>query len=236
MRIAESNTLSIGDLQFAMRRSPQRKSMSIVIERDGTLLLLAPAAASDQQLVKFVREKRMWIYRKLSARDLMARPTNRKEFVTGEGFSYLGRAYRLHLVERQDRPLKLWHGRFLLERSAQPSARDHFIGWYCDHGKIWLKDRVGYWANRMAMQPGPLHVRDLGTRWGSCGRSNRLNFNWALMTLPRHAIDYVIVHELAHIEAPAHDGKFWRVVERTMPDYQSHKTWLAENGGDVAFL
>ena len=87
------------------------------------------------------------------------------------------------------------------------------------------------WADRMALQPGILHVRDLGARWGSCGKGHRLNFHWALMTLPRHAIDYVVVHELAHIEAPGHDQKFWRAIERTMPDYRQRKEWLDQTGG-----
>ncbi len=95
MTKTQPSTVSIGDLQFAMRRSAQRKTISIVIERDGTLSLLAPAAANERQIAQFVREKRMWIFRKLSERELLARQTDRKEFVTGEGFSYLGRTYRL---------------------------------------------------------------------------------------------------------------------------------------------
>lgn len=228
--------LTIGDLQFAMRRSAQRRTISIVIERDGTLSLLAPAATTEQQLAKFVREKRMWIYRKLSERDVLARPTNPKEFVTGEGFSYLGRSYRLRLVQQQDLPLKLLNGRFLLQRSAQPRARDHFVDWYCRHGRSWLGKRVGYWSERMAVNPGSVHVRDLGARWGSCGAANRLNFHWVLMTLPRHAIDYVVVHELAHIEVPTHDRSFWRAIERTLPDYRQRKAWLDLSGGQFAAL
>lgn len=234
--MAEPNMLSIGDLHFALRRSTQRKAMSIVIERDGTLSLLAPATSSEQQLANFVREKRMWIYRKLSERDLLAPQTDRKEFVTGEGFSYLGRTYRLRLVGHQDRPLKLLNGRFLLARAAQSEARNHFIRWYQDHGSVWLVERVRYWANRMALQPGTLHVRDLGARWGSCGKGRRLNFHWALMTLPRHVIDYIVVHELAHIEAPGHDQIFWRAIERTMPDYRQRKEWLDQTGGQFTEL
>lgn len=210
--------------------------MSIVIERDGTLSLLAPAVASEQQLVRLVCEKRMWIYRKLSARDLLARKTNRKEFVSSEGFSYLGRSYRLRLVEQQERPLKFLNGQFLLARAARPEARDHFIRWYQGRGSVWLVDRVRYWADRMAVHPGPLHVRDLGARWGSCGKGHRLNFHWALMTLPRATIDYVVVHELAHIKVPGHDQKFWRVVERTMPDYLQRKEWLDQTGGQFTVL
>ena len=138
---------------------------------------------------------------------------------------------RIRLIEQQDRPLKLLNGRFLLTRTAHPQARQHFVRWYQDHGSVWLADRVCYWADRMALQPGTLNVRDLGARWGSCGKGHRLNFHWALMTLPRQAIDYVVVHELAHIEAPAHDQKFWRAIERTMPDYRQRKEWLNQTGG-----
>jgi predicted metal-dependent hydrolase len=226
----------VGDLRVAVRPSAKRRSTEIVIERDGSLSLLAPVAANEQQLAKFVRDKRMWIYRKLSERQLLARHTAGKEFVTGEGFAYLGRNYRLRMVECQDRPLKLLNGRFLLMRSAQFKGRDHFIRWYEDHGRIWLRERVDIWANRMAVVPGAVNVRNLGSRWGSCGKGNRLNFHWALMTLPRNVIDYIIVHELAHIEAPAHDQKFWRTVERAMPDYRQRKSWLDQFGGQFADL
>jgi predicted metal-dependent hydrolase len=236
MKTAELSSFSIGDLQFAMRRSSQRKSMSIVIERDGTLSLLVPAAANDQQLSKFVREKRMWIYRKLSERDLLARQTVGKEFVTGEGFSYLGRTYRLLLVDQQDRPLKLVAGRFHLRRSDQCRARAHFISWYTEHAEPWLLSRVTHWANRMSIAPGPVVIQDLGNRWGSCGKRNRLNFHWVVMTLPVHAVDYLIVHELTHIVVPSHNKQFWQRLARTMSDFECRKAWLASNGARFSSL
>jgi predicted metal-dependent hydrolase len=226
---------TVEELQFAIRRS-RRRSIELIIERDGSITVRAPKFATASDVSKFVREKRMWVYGKLAEREMLGRQTARKEFVTGEGFSYLGRTYRLRLVDRQDRPLKLLNGRFLLARTAQPEARNHFIRWYQDHSAAWLAERAKYWAERMALRPGSLHVRDLGSRWGSCGKGDRLNFHWALMTLPRNAIDYIIVHELAHIQAPAHNKKFWSTVERTMPDYKQRKSWIDQHGGLFANL
>lgn len=224
------------ELKFSIRRSAKRKTIELVVERDGSLAILAPINAPNVELAKFVRDKRMWIYRKFAERDMLSRPRCSKEFVTGESFSYLGRKYRLQHVDFQDRALKLLNGRFRLRRSDTDEARSHFIVWYCHHGRSWLTQRVSRWSRRMAVEPSGIVVRELGKRWGSCGKSNKINFHWAVMTLPVHAVDYLIVHELSHIKFPSHDRRFWQCVARTMPDYEQHKTWLDERGGQFASL
>ena len=89
---------------------------------------------------------------------------------------------------------------------------------------------VGERAQRMGLQPGVLDVRDLGYRWGSLGKNGRLNIHWAAMQLPVSLLDYVIVHELAHIGRPRHTLAFWAAVERAMPGYEHRKTRLATAG------
>jgi predicted metal-dependent hydrolase len=74
-------------------------------------------------------------------------------------------------------------------------------------------------------------VRDLGFRWGSCGKSGTVNFHWATILLPVSLVDYVVVHELAHLMEPNHTPAFWRRVSRALPEYEQRKTWLAEHGG-----
>lgn len=86
--------------------------------------------------------------------------------------------------------------------------------WYRQRGTIWLPRRIRPWAERMGLRPGDLDVRDLGYRWGSLGKADRLNIHWAAMQLPVPLLDYVIVHELAHIEQSRHTPAFWATVER----------------------
>jgi predicted metal-dependent hydrolase len=82
----------------------------------------------------------------------------------------------------------------------------------------------------MGLRPGDVDVRDLGYRWGSLGKNDRLNIHWAAMQLPVSLLDYVIVHELAHIDQPRHTPSFWATVERALPDYDRRRTHLAITG------
>ncbi len=226
------DTIHVGDLAFEVILSTRRKTVELGVERDGSLVVRAPTGIPAARLERFARQKRMWVYEKLARKAELSRPTRRaREFVTGEGFAYLGRWYRLQLVANQDSAVKLVHGRFRLFRREAKRARDHFVAWYAERGRRWLARRVAEWSPRLGTKSAIVEVRELGFRWGSCGRE-RVNFNWSTMTLPPAIIDYVIVHELAHLQHPHHGPAFWAAVSRAMPDHERRKRWLAENGGD----
>ncbi|NEX18797.1 M48 family metallopeptidase [Thiorhodococcus mannitoliphagus] len=223
--------LAVDELTFEVRRSAQRKTLEITLDRGGELIIAAPPGIGQEVLAAFVREKRFWLYAKMAEKESRLQPLEAKEFVSGAGFPYLGRSYRLLLVDAQEVPLKLEAGRFKLRRSLASEGRRYFVHWYSSHARTWLRTRVRGWARRMALQPDGIEVRDLGFRWGSCGRGGKLNFHWAVMLMPVGIVDYVIVHELAHLEEPNHTPAFWQRVSRAMPDYGQRKAWLAEHGG-----
>lgn len=225
--------IQVDDLQFAIRRSNRRRTMQITVERTGELILSAPPDVGIAQLRDFVREKRFWIYTKLAEKDRLHRRVPRKEFVGGEGFLYLGRSHRLKLVDKQDTPLKLMNGRFLLCHNAQTGAREHFIRWYSERARVWLSGRVADYQSRMEVAPAGVKVQDLGYRWGSCGKGNWLYFHWKTILLPVRIAEYVMVHEIAHLHERHHTSAFWLRVERAMPDYAQRKAWLAEHGIDI---
>ena len=229
----KSSGLQVDDLRFVLRRSARRKTMQITVERDGELVLSAPPEVDEAALRAFVLEKRFWIYTKLAEKERLLRGVPRKEFVGGEGFLYLGRSYRLRLVDEQDVPLKLAAGRFCLRRDALPAAREHFVRWYSDRARVWLSSRVAEYQPRMEVSPAGVKVQDLGYRWGSCGKGDWLYFHWKTILLPARIAEYVVVHEIAHLHEPHHTPAFWLRVERAMPDYAQRKAWLAERGIEV---
>lgn len=231
-----SQQLQVDDLKLTLQRSARRKTMEIAVERDGTLLLFAPPDLDEARLHAFVEKKRFWIYTKLAEKDRLQRQVPRKEFVAGEGFLYLGRSYRLKLVDRQEAPLKLVAGRFCLATDALPDARGHFIRWYRERAKAWLSGRVTDYQGRMEVKPAGVRVQDLGYRWGSCGKGDWLYFHWKSILLPARIAEYVAVHEMAHLHEPHHTPSFWLRVERAMPDYARRRDWLAEYGVDVEGL
>ncbi len=230
------SALSVGDLRFDVVLTARRRTMELSVERDGALVIRAPEGATSARLEAFVREKRTWLYRKLAEKEALRRAVPVREYVSGESFPYLGRSYRLLLVNRQDRPLRLAAGRFHLLRAEAGAGRAHFVRWYTEHGRAWLRERVEACAPRVGVTPSIVEVRDLGYRWGSCGSSGRLNFNWATILLPPRIVEYVVVHELVHLCERNHTPAFWRRVERTMPDYLQRRTWLAVRGASLTAI
>lgn len=242
-------TLKVGDLAFELRRSANRRTLQITVERDGALILFAPKTCPNAQLEKFVRERRFWIYTKLAEKEALHRPVSPKQYKTGEGFAYLGRSYRLLLVPSPavsstaepapdptagGAPVKLTGGRFQMRRDVAAEGRLHMVQWYTAHATQWLAARVKPWARRISVKPTGLVVMDLGYRWASCSAGGKLQFHWKTILLPPPAIDYVIVHELAHLHERHHTPAFWGLVERALPDFAARKQWLAEYGDSLS--
>jgi predicted metal-dependent hydrolase len=225
--------LTVDDLTFEVRYSTRRKTLEIIVDREGDLVLAAPKNTDDRLLADFVREKKIWIYQKLVQKGELLKPQPRKEYVNGEGFLYLGRNHRLKLVENQQTPLKLIDGRFCLRKDFQGEARTHFINWYSTKAQIYLNKKTQALATRMDVVPDGVKIQDLGYRWGSCGRGDRLYFHWKIILLPREIVDYVVVHELTHLKEPHHSDEFWKQVGQIMPDYERRKGWLAKHGIEV---
>jgi len=223
----------IGDLDFAVRTSEHRRTIGITIDRDGSLLLHAPAGSDPSAIASWAWSKRGWVLRKLAEKHLLLPASPRKDFVTGEGFDYLGRHYRLQLTDDPlNTSVKLQRGRLRMPRPTAEAdeGKNAMIRWYRQRALAWLPRRIGPWTQRMGLRPGDLNVRDLGYRWGSLGKNGRLNIHWAAMQLPVSLLDYVIVHELAHIGQSRHTTAFWATVERAMPDFEHRKARLATTG------
>lgn len=86
------------------------------------------------------------------------------------------------------------------------------------------------YARQMQVTYKRITIRDQKTRWGSCSAKGNLNFNWRLILAPEEVLDYVVVHELAHLKEMNHSGRFWKQVELVMPDFAKHRLWLKQNG------
>lgn len=230
------STLTVNDLRFKVTRSSQRRALEITVGRDGSLTLSAPPEVSDIKLIDFAHRKRIWVYRQLARKEMLAHQAPRKVFTEGEGFTYLGRSFRLRLVPESGAPVKLVSGRFVMPKAMAPNGRDHMIRWYRERAQSWLAEKVSEFAARMEVLPAGLRVQDLGYRWGSCGKGDVLYFHWKTILLPARIAEYVVVHEMAHLLEPHHTPDFWRRVERAMPDFERRKVWLAERGMTVEGL
>lgn len=222
------------DIEYTLIRS-RRKTASIYIERDGKVSVLVPEKLTARQVDDILESKRKWIYQSLAEwQDLNANRIHR-DYVNGEGFLYLGRSYRLKLVSDLPEPLMLKDGYFCLQstKGSAPNADAVFREFYRGKGAIRIPPRVAYFQAKMDVKPKSTRIMDLRNRWASCSASGTLNFHWKCMMAPLTIIDYIIVHELAHLLHSNHSAGFWNEVDKVMPDFQERKIWLRDNGAGM---
>lgn len=226
--------LQIDDLAIEVRRSTRRRHVDVTVERDGSLVVAVPARLDEEEIEKLVRSRLVSLHATLGRKKAVLSRQPAKEYVTGEGFYYLGRKYRLKLVDpgQISRPLTLSQGRFLLSRDCTSQGRKHFVQWYTAHAEKWLVDRVASLQDRVAATPKSVHVRDLGYRWGSCTGGGKVNFHWRCVLLPAKRVDYLVLHELCHLHEHHHGPEFYERLRRASPDYEQHEKWLRDHGDE----
>jgi predicted metal-dependent hydrolase len=153
--------------------------------------------------------------------------------VDGSTFLYLGKAYPLTLVEHQ-RPALVFDRHFYLDRSNLPRAQAVFTAWYREQARGVLEQRVAWCARQYGLAAKGVRITSARTRWGSCSSRGTLNFTWRLVMAPLEIIDYVVIHELAHLKEKNHSPAFWQLVERMLPDFRWRRDWLKKNGHILA--
>jgi len=222
------------DIEYTLQRS-QRKTASIYVERDGKVSVLVPEELSKAQIEELLESKRKWIYRNLAEWEDMNATRVHRDYVNGEGFLYLGRSYRLKLVDEQDAPLVLKDGYFCLlsNNGSAPNADAAFKNFYRDKGKCKIPERVAQYQARMGVEANAVKIMELKNRWASCTPEGNLNFHWKCMMAPASVLDYIVVHELAHLIHPNHTQAFWNEVDKVMPDYADRREWLRQNGAGM---
>lgn len=216
----------------------QRSTADIVIEPDGRVIVRVPNWLDDERIDKIVDAKSYWIYRNLAElRDLNDSRLLR-EFKNGEGFLYLGRSYRLRIVNDQPQPLLLKDGRFCLRRDILhngdvAAAKRAFQAYYVERGSERIGARVVYYSPKVGVEPSSVTVRGTGNRWASCSPRRDLAFHWKCMMAPLSVVDYIVVHELCHIRHRDHTENFWNDVDKVMPTFRERKDWLRRHGAGL---
>jgi len=205
----------------------RRRTIALIVQTDGRLVVRAPLRVPEKIIREFVESKAGWIRKKQA--QVTAAQVPARQFVEGEQFWYLGKAYPLTIVPRQRPALKLGSA-FRLARSAQPRAKAAFIRWYKSQARALLTERVREAAVRYGFTYHGIRISSARSRWGSCSSSGTLSFTYRLVMAPQAVIDYVVVHELVHLKVRNHSKTFWKQVGGILPDYKKHVAWLKKNG------
>jgi predicted metal-dependent hydrolase len=210
----------------------KRKTITLLVERDRSIVVRAPLGTSDETIERAVEAKKLWLYQKVNHPQKYPANPVRKEFVTGETILYLGRHYRLQVTD-DDLPGVRFNNRFYIARRHRHEAGELMRQWYKARAEERLLPRIERFAIAMGVQYERLMVSDLKVRWASCTPKNNLNFNWRIIKAPIFVVDYLIVHELAHLLEPNHTPEFWNIIAVQLPRYQVARDWLREHGATL---
>jgi predicted metal-dependent hydrolase len=208
----------------------KRKTLSLIVETDGTLTVRAPLRMKEADIRRFIDVKSDWIKRKQAHVQKEAYVPRR--YADGETFLYLGKEVPLRLVPDRN-PALVMDSVFKLARSAQLRAAPVFEDWYKKQARTVLTERVEFYARKYGFNLERIRISAARTRWGSCSVKKTLSFSWRLVMAPPEIIDYVVVHELCHLKELNHSGSFWAQVGLILPDFKARRKWLKQNGANL---
>ena len=204
------------------------KNITLKVRPNGEAILTAPKAASDEH-IKFIIEKRAkWIAQKCAF--FASFKTPQKEYVSGEDFRYLGRSYRLKVVQSKEECVKLQRGYlelFVKDKSDLKRKENLVYEWYHEKATLYFFTILQEFNKIVKQDIKSVKIRQMKTRWGSCNPyKSYINLNIELIKKPKACIEYVIFHELAHLLYPNHSKKFYEHLSLYMPDWQKRKEIL----------
>ena len=208
-----------------------RKTIGITVERDRKVVVRVPQQASEQAISAAIKSKRFWIWQKLRDPHKYPDPAPHKEYVTGETFLYIGQHYSLSLTQDERDAVRLVGKQFEMAASERKNGDTLFRSWYLSQAKQKLRPRIAAFATEMGVCYSRIWIRDLKCRWGSCTPGGTLTFNWRIIQAPMFVVDYLIVHELAHVLQPNHSQDFWNIVAVHAPSWTRARSWLKQHGG-----
>lgn len=220
--LSEQRNILLADkhISYTLKRSTKRRSIGLQINDQG-LTVSMPLRASEKWLNSVLQEKAQWVVDKLENWQVKKPPV--QKWADGEAILFRGETFTLRILQGLLKTPPLLTANELIvcvvDVSKQDSAKRKIMQWYRVEAARVFEECVAHFAPFMNVSPSAIKLSSACTQWGSCTVQGVVRLNWQLVTMPLHLIDYVVVHELAHLQQMNHSPAFWRVVESVCPDY-----------------
>jgi len=223
-------TINGQNIPYIIKRSARARYVRLEVRQGTNLTVVIPESYKIEQLPDLLQAKGNWILGKLAKYGKVQSLCADKELKAGDTVPYLGRDLKLvkrgnhsevDSVTLEGDTLAVSHGLFkngILELALEQ--------WYRAEAARLINERADRLSSQMGIHCKRIVIRGQKTRWGSCSHKGDLSFNWKLMMAPEPVIDYVIIHELAHLKEMNHSKRFWELVAEHCPQWREYKKWL----------
>lgn len=197
-----------------------------------TVVLPAESDVDSQELVD---DNARWIFKKWRKYEEHREQAPSRKFNPGETFPYRGGDLSIEVRDVDES--RVSENTFVLSADIveHRGLQDTLEDLYCREARSLFESRIDHYGDQMKVTPEKLEIRNQRTRWASCSHQQTLSFNWRLIMAPDDVIDYVVIHELAHLREQNHTRRFWNIVQQFDPEYERHSKWLTENSSQLIF-
>ena len=235
-------------LPVTLIRKPYQKSLRLCAEGEGARLS-CPVRASKKEIEGFIGAQWGWLQKRIAERKELGKKYPPKKFRAGESFLFCGKALKLK-YERlpSENALEGRDGRFCARGNAlvyywrrpeelrKEILKAELRDFYKKEGSQRLREALGVFSSRMGLSPKSIRIGAQKSLWGSCSKEGNVSLNWRLAAAPPSALEYVVIHELAHLKILDHSPAFWDLVSRFCPKYKRREAWLRREACAMDFL
>ncbi|MEP7166514.1 MAG: SprT family zinc-dependent metalloprotease [Candidatus Woesebacteria bacterium] len=213
-------------ISYLLQQSPRTRRLTIRVDARGQVIVTAPLRFPKYRVAEFVESARDWIVKQKTVQ--IQKPI----LLSTTTVLYFGKEYSVKVSQKMDGTVKLGKEVIIVSPlSITSSAVLSLLStWLKSRAIEYVTTRVYVLSKQMNLSFKNLAFKQQKTRWGSCSSQKNLNFNWKLIHAPKDVIDYVIIHELSHLEHMNHGKNFWELVARFDPDHPHHRRWLERYG------
>jgi len=229
---------------YHIRRSARAGRVKVIVSH-GKVEVVAPVKVAERRIHQFVEEKALWISQtlaKLAARaeqDIRFAPVN---FEDGEQLLCQGQALTLSVQRTNNKRIKIERSDALIvylpdavfkAPQRQTEIKSALQVWLKKQLKSEVEAIIDRHGKALGLVPAAIRIKAQKSRWGSCSACNNININWLLALAPQPVLEYVVVHELCHIQVKNHSPAFWDLVALHLPEYRQPRQWLKTHGAGL---
>lgn len=211
-------------ISYKLIRS-KRCSIALIITDIGELEIRAPLKTAVKTIEDFINSKLPWITKKQELTNKKPK-ISPKNYIDDEKFLYEGRVYKL---QYSDCDYININEHLFIPKNFSFQAKKSLTYWYQAQALAKITERIKYYIDITKLKYSAIKLTNAQRIWGSCTHDGVLRVNWRLIMAPTEILDYVVVHEIVHLDEHNHSKRFWHKVGLILPDYKKHRAWLRQN-------
>ena len=220
-------------VEYELRRSAEATKSRIDVDIHGVTVVVPNSGEVHPE--ELLKENAVWVVEKKEKYDAYRAEIPEREYEEGAVFPYLGEDREVVVERRPSSDVDENTLRLAQHHVEDTSVKRALETLYRRKARERFEARADQFSKQMGVEYEKIEIRNQRTKWGSCSTTGTLGLNWRLMMAPPEIVDYVVIHELAHLREPNHTDEFWSLVADHDSEYEAHSAWLTENSVRLIF-